>query len=103
MYKPCTGELGKYQKLIQPHIGYCVTCQPYDEGDVVWVFGDRADLEELFDEYEVPEDLCDELAANLYFQNCGRDLCRYDNIGGYTVSAVAYLTRIQDIGWGQYE
>lgn len=81
MYKPCTGELGKYQKLIQPHIAYCVTCQPYDEGDVVWVLGDRADLEELFDEYEVPEDLRDELAANLHCQNCGRDLCRYDNIG----------------------
>ena len=81
MYKPCTGELGKYQKLIQPHIGYCVTCQPYDEGDVVWVFGDRADLEELFDEYEVPEDLRDELAASLHCQNCGRDLCRYDDIG----------------------
>jgi hypothetical protein len=81
MYKPCTGEIGKYQELIQPHIAYCVACQPYDEGDVVWVLGDRADLEELFDEYEVPEDLRDELAANLHCQNCRRDLSRYDDIG----------------------
>ena len=74
-------EIGKYRELIQPHIAYCITCQPYDGGDVVWIFGNRTDLEELFDEYEVPDNLREELAVNLHCQNCGRELCRYDDIG----------------------
>jgi hypothetical protein len=74
-------EIEKYQELIQPHIAYCITCQPYDGGDVVWIFGDRTNLEELFDKYKIPDDLREEISVNLHCQHCERELCRYDDIG----------------------
>lgn len=74
-------KLKKYLELIQPHIAYCDTCQPYDGGDVVWIFGECTNLEDLFDEYDVPDNLREELVDNLHCQNCGRDLCRDDKIG----------------------
>ena len=81
MNKDYDKEIEKYLELIQPHIAYCDTCQPYDGGDVVWIFGNRINLEDLFDEYEIPDNLREELAENLYCQNCRRELCRYDDIG----------------------
>jgi len=81
MDKHCEKGIEEYRELIQPHIAYCTTCQPYDGGDVVWIFGNRTDLEELFDEYEIPDNLREELVVNLHCQNCGRELCRYDDIG----------------------
>lgn len=92
-------EIEKYRELIQPNIAYCITCQPYDGGDVIWIFGERTDLEELFDEYEIPDNLREELAANLQCQSCGRELCRNDDIGLKTKSELEADRRWND--WHQ--
>jgi hypothetical protein len=69
---------------LQAEIQYCITCQPYDDGDAVWVLGVQADLEELFDEYKIPEDMRDEIANKLHCPNCGRQLERFDDYGAKT-------------------
>lgn len=69
---------------IQSEIAYCVTCQPYDEGDVVWIYGDENYLEDLFEAYDVPEELRGELARNLECPNCGRQFDRNDTYGSKT-------------------
>ncbi|MBN2020316.1 MAG: RES family NAD+ phosphorylase [Sedimentisphaerales bacterium] len=71
----------EYIEKIQPEMAYCSTCQPYDEGDVVWIFGIRTDLEDILDDYDVPEELRDEVADNLHCNGCGCQLGRYDDIG----------------------
>lgn len=70
-----------YIKHIQPQIAYCATCQPYDDGEVVWILGRKIDLEEIFDEYEISEAMRDELTSKLVCKGCGRQLCRGDAIG----------------------
>ncbi|KAF0106473.1 MAG: hypothetical protein FD146_2564 [Anaerolineaceae bacterium] len=69
---------------LQDEIQYCVTCQPYDGGDVVWVLGEQNDLESLFDEYEIPDDIRDEIANKLHCPSCGRQFERFDDYGAKT-------------------
>lgn len=66
----------RYKRLVQPEIYYCYNCQPYDGGDPVWVLGDETDLEDVFDSYEVPEELRDDVASRLKCRNCGTELER---------------------------
>ena len=61
---------GLVEKL-QKEIEYCITCQSYDGGEVVWIWGERTDLEELFDQFRIPENLRDEIAEKLRCPNCG--------------------------------
>ena len=60
-----------YRKKIQDLIEYCLYCQPYDEGDAVWIFGDRIDLVDLFYKCNVPENYWDNIMKQLYCPNCG--------------------------------
>lgn len=73
--------LKEYVKGIQPEIVHCYNCQPFEEGEVVWVLGERHWLEELFDEHEVPESIRDELAENLDCSFCGTRMQRFDDVG----------------------
>ncbi len=70
--------------ILQEEIQYCITCQPYDDGDAVWILGEQNDLESLFDEYEIPEEDRDEIANKLHCLNCGRQLERFDDYGAKT-------------------
>ena len=74
-------KIKKYIDEIQPEIKYCVTCQPYDGGDYIWVLGDESDLEDLLDDYDVPEEIRDEVADQLRCNNCGCNLFRQATIG----------------------
>jgi hypothetical protein len=47
----------------------------------VWVLGEQADLEELFDSFEVPESVRDEVAENLQCPSCGYQFERWANYG----------------------
>lgn len=72
----------EYAELIQEEIKFCDTCQPYDGGEVVWILGDRVWIGDLFCEYEVPEELWDEVASLLSCPNCGReDLGSGEDVG----------------------
>lgn len=84
---PGPGTLGREQivsrfaRRVRPEICYCYNCQPYDGGEAVWVLGDRTDLEDVFDSYEVPEDIRDEVASELKCRNCGTEMARWDDVG----------------------
>lgn len=74
-------KIEKFIKYIQPRISYCATCQPYENGEIVWVLGRKVNLEEIFDEYDIPQELRDDVVAHLICKGCHRELCRYDDIG----------------------
>jgi hypothetical protein len=69
---------------LQAEIQYCITCQPYDDGDAVWIFGEQTNLESLFDQYEIQDDIRDIIANRLHCLNCGRQLERFDDYGAKT-------------------
>ncbi|MCB4791280.1 MAG: RES family NAD+ phosphorylase [Elusimicrobia bacterium] len=74
-------KIEKYRKIVQPQIEYCLNCQARDSGEWVWVLGDRTDLEELFCDYDVPDNLRNDLADKLVCNNCGTQLSRGIEIG----------------------
>ncbi|MFA5239935.1 MAG: RES family NAD+ phosphorylase [Phycisphaerae bacterium] len=76
-----SNEIGDYVQEIQPEIAYCATCQAYDGGEIIWVLGQRTDLEDLFCDYDVPEELRNEVADELQCNNCGATLSRGVEIG----------------------
>ncbi len=53
---------------VQTQVGYCYNCQPYDEGEPVWIHGDRTELGKLLYDYEVPKDLHDIFCAKFCLQ-----------------------------------
>jgi hypothetical protein len=61
----------RYLKKVQSKIEYCLYCQPFDEGDAVWIYGDRIELCELFYESSVPEKFWDKITKHLYCPYCG--------------------------------
>lgn len=62
-----------YRKKIQAMIKYCSYCQPYDEGEVVWIHGDPIDLYDLFVECNVPEKYWDTISSYLHCPYCGSE------------------------------
>jgi len=76
-----SNKIKKYIQKIQPEIAYCTTCQAYDGGEIIWVLGQKTDLEDLFNEYEVPEALRDMVADGLCCNNCGVNLSREADVG----------------------
>lgn len=72
----------KYFERIQNEIHYCTYCQPYEGGDCIWVFGEQIELDDLFDQYNVPKKYRDLIAQHLSCPNCGRDVFeRYETVG----------------------
>lgn len=68
-------------ELIQSEIRYCPYCQTYEEGQVVWIFGNRVDLDELMDDFEVPEQSREELVKGLSCPNCRAEISRPTDVG----------------------
>lgn len=72
----------QWAERVQPQIAYCITCQPYEGGDEVWVFGIRSCLNDLMDHVGVPEADRDGVAELLHCPHCGRDAFeRWDDYG----------------------
>lgn len=63
----------KYYNKVKDAIKYCAYDQPYDGGDVIWLFGERTDLSEIFDLYRIPEKYREVIADNMVCQGCGHD------------------------------
>lgn len=73
-----TAKEKRYRDKVQSLIEYCSYCQPYDDGEVVWIMGDRIELCELLYECNVPEKVWDKLVKRLHCSHCGNssfDLC----------------------------
>ncbi|HDR7431266.1 RES family NAD+ phosphorylase [Bacillus toyonensis] len=72
----------KYLEKAQDLLKYCVTCQPYEGGDYIWVLGEETTVDEIFDEINCPERYRDEIAEHLVCDNCSADITsRYDTVG----------------------
>lgn len=62
-----------YRRKVQAEIQYCVNCQPFDEGEAVWIYGERTDVEGVLDELNVPEKFRNQIVENLCCPNCGNE------------------------------
>lgn len=61
----------EYAERIQEGIVHCFNCQPFEDGECIWVRGRRTSLSDLFNEYRVPEKLWEEVARRLRCPSCG--------------------------------
>jgi hypothetical protein len=66
-----TAKEEKLRKKVQSKIEYCLYCQPYDEGEAVWIYGDKIDLYDLMDDCNVPEEHKEKIARHLHCPYCG--------------------------------
>ncbi|MEQ2528855.1 RES family NAD+ phosphorylase [Bacillaceae bacterium CLA-AA-H227] len=62
----------KYKEKAQQKLKYCVTCQPYDGGDYIWIMGTETTVDEIFEDVNVPEKYREDIAKNLNCPNCGK-------------------------------
>jgi RES domain-containing protein len=62
----------KYREKAQQKLKYCITCQPYDGGDYIWIIGTETTVDEIFEDVSVPEKYREDIAANLVCPNCGK-------------------------------
>ena len=66
---------------LQEQIHYCLNCQPRDSGEWIWIYGERHDLEDLLDEYELEEKQKDKIVSHLICPFCGTQLDRGYEVG----------------------
>lgn len=77
----------KYKERTQKLLKYCITCQPYDGGDYIWIIGNETTIDEIFDHVNCPEKHREDIAAHLYCPNCGNSgFEQYDVAGTEDVS-----------------
>jgi len=60
----------RLKNKVQSEISYCSYCQSYDGGDIVWIYGKRIELTELFYKCNVPEEYWDNIIGHLYCPSC---------------------------------
>lgn len=63
----------KYLEKAQKELKYCITCQPYDGGDYIWIMGTETTVDEIFDGLNVPEKYREDIATHLHCPNCGNE------------------------------
>lgn len=66
-----TAKEEKYREKVQSLVEYCLYCQPYDDGEAVWILGERTELDDLLFDCDVPEKYWDKVIANLHCPYCG--------------------------------
>lgn len=72
----------RYREKVQVLLKYCVTCQPYDGGDYVWIHGEKTTVDEIMDSVNCPEKYRDDIAEHLHCPNCGSSsIERYGTVG----------------------
>jgi hypothetical protein len=71
----------KLAAAIQREIISCPNEQSYDEGDVIWISGSCTDLSDLLMDFDVPEELQDEVVAKLRCPQCDSPLEAWQEVG----------------------
>lgn len=71
----------EWVEKIRDKFDYCANCQPYDSGEIVWVFGEQTDLINIMLSLEIPEEFYDEVASRLRCPNCGTPLESMSEVG----------------------
>lgn len=74
-YQDLLPELNKtasrYYEKVQKLLRYCVTCQPYDGGDYIWIHGEKTTVEDIMDNLNCPEKYREDIVEHLHCPNCG--------------------------------
>jgi hypothetical protein len=92
-FYPVNSKTQRLIEKVQKKIVSCNNCQPYDEGEAVWIHGDEWEMDELMDDLNIPEDeeLRNKIAMNLVCPECGTELEMGYNVG----TKEKYLTAIE--------
>jgi len=67
-------KIREFIETAQKQITYCLTCQPWDEGEAIWIFGVRTDMYDLLWSLEIPEEYYEDVASRLCCPHCGAEL-----------------------------
>lgn len=62
----------KFREKAQKKLKYCITCQPYDGGDYIWIIGNETTIDEIFEDVKCPEQYREDIAQHLHCPNCGK-------------------------------
>lgn len=60
---------------------FCNYCQPWDEGEAVWIHGDKTEIDDVLQSAGIPEPLWYEVLQGLSCPNCGAPISRGDAVG----------------------
>ncbi len=72
----------KYYEKVRDLIQYCNYDQSYDGSEVIWLWGQQAELGEVLADNKVPDKYIDEVASHMSCNGCGcEDFDRYSTIG----------------------
>lgn len=86
----------KYLEKAQKELKYCITCQPYDGGDYIWIMGTKTTVDEIFEGLNVPEKYREDIATHLYCPNCGNEgFEQYDVVGTKDINDFEIETEIR--------
>ncbi len=83
-------------ELVQPHADYCITCQPYDGGEAIWVLGEQCSMEDFLNDFGVPEERQEEVASRLSCNNCGAPLDMTSDVGIKSAAELADEQRSEE-------
>ncbi len=61
-----------YQK-VKDLIRYCTYDQPYDRNEVIWLYGQKRELIDLFNDYKIPKTYHADIAAHMVCKSCGNN------------------------------
>lgn len=84
---------------------YCSYDQPYDSGDVVWIFGDKIELTELFEDLNIPEESWGNITEHLVCPGCGHSHFEIAEIIGQQTKyekEIEEFTKIAQKKYGKY-
>jgi hypothetical protein len=88
----------KYLEKVQKEVKYCTNCQPNDGDSYIWILGDQTTLEDIFDEFGVPERYRDIIADYIVCDNCGTtDFDRYSDVGKEDRYSIQTQVKIKNV------
>ena len=68
------GRVERFQKQLLNELRYCINCQPWDDGEAVWIFGARIWIRELLQSLGIPESMYEAVIEGIDCPNCGSSL-----------------------------
>lgn len=80
----------QYVNRMDDVVGHCYNCQPWEDGEMIWVRGNQTTLDELLSEYRVPEKYRETVASRLNCGNCGTPLSLWDDVGAKDSEEIAH-------------